>query len=208
MHFYSRMWFGELNNLLAIIKHTIEGHVGGVLHERAASEVDQLDFQRVRVHQEVLQFYITMEDATLTANVSGMNDLPHYMSCHLLIKLSSEFHKVKHAHAGHGPLRDHDVVVRVVLPVQEFDYLWYTGALIGQECQANLYGEAFWMTRLKERRYDAWMEVLSQINMVETGNSDWEAIIFRAQATYNSDIWHIWCLVNNFHSHLFNKTRK
>lgn len=77
MHFYSRMCLSELNNPLAIIKHTIEGHVGGVLHERAASEVDQLDFQRVRVHQEVLQFYITMEDATLTANVSGMNDLPH-----------------------------------------------------------------------------------------------------------------------------------
>lgn len=116
--------------------------------------------------------YIAMEDTTLTANASSMNDLPHNMSCHYLIKLSSELHKMKHAHAGHGPLRDHDVMVRVVLPVQESDYLWYAGALIDQECQANLYGEAFWMTRLKERLYDAWMEVLSQINMVEMGNSD------------------------------------
>lgn len=45
---------------------------------------------------------------------------------------------MKQAHAGHGPLQDHDVVVWVVLPVQEFDYLRDAGALIGHECQADL----------------------------------------------------------------------
>ncbi len=102
MHIYSRMCFGELNNPLANHQHTIEGHVGGVLHVHAASEVDQLYLQCVRVHLEVLQMYITMKDATLTAIASSMNDLPHNMSCHLLIKISPELHKIKHALMGMG----------------------------------------------------------------------------------------------------------
>ncbi len=95
-----------------------------------------------------------MEDATLAANISSMNDLPHKMSCHPLFEPLSLLHETKKAHARHGPLQDHDIVVRVVLPVQEFDYVWNAGVLIGHECQANLHGEAIGMARLKKRTYD------------------------------------------------------
>ncbi len=45
------------------------------------------------------------------------------------------------------------VVVCLFLPVQQFNYLRSAGALIGHECQANLQGEAFGMTRLKEKTW-------------------------------------------------------
>lgn len=73
-------------------------------------------------------------------------------------------------HAGHGSLYDHDVVVSVVLPVQKFYDLRTSGALIGHECQAYLHGDAIGMTRLMERKYDAWMEMGFQIMMTSFTN--------------------------------------
>ncbi len=64
-----------------------------------------------------------------------------------------ELHETKQIHARQGPLHDHDVVVCLFLPVQQFNYLRSAGALIGHECQANLQGEAFGMTRLKEKTW-------------------------------------------------------
>lgn len=117
--------------------------------ESTAHEVNQFDFQSVLIYQQVLQFYVLMEDATLTANVSSVNDLLHNLPCCPLIETSSlELHEPKHVHARQRALQDHGVVVRVVLPVQQYNYLRNAGALIGHECQADLHGEAFGMARL------------------------------------------------------------
>lgn len=40
----------------------------------------------------LILYCISLEDAAITANVSGMNDLPHNMSYHFLIKLSLQLH--------------------------------------------------------------------------------------------------------------------
>lgn len=96
-----------------------------------AHEVNQFDLQSVLIYQQVLQFYVLMEDATLTANVSSVNDLLHNLPCCPLIETSSlELHEPKHVHARQRALQDHGVVVRVVLPVQQYNYLRNAGALL------------------------------------------------------------------------------
>lgn len=115
-----------------------------------------------------------MENATLTANVRGMNDLPHNMSCFPLVEPSSEHHETKQAHARHGPLQNHDVVVRVVLPVQEFNYLRNAGALIGHECQSPWGG--VWDGQAKRKNIrcldESAFSDLHEYKMLEMENSD------------------------------------
>lgn len=125
-------------------------------HTRTTPEINQFDLHGVGVHRQVLRFDVPVEDAALTADVSGLNDLPHNMSCCLLVEASSlDVHETQQVRARRGPLHDHDIVVCVVLPVQKFNYVRNAGAFISHQCQADLQGEMFRLTRLKERKYDS-----------------------------------------------------
>lgn len=88
----------------------VDVFVGRFLHEHTAPKVNQFDLHGVLVHQQVLWVDDTMEDPALTANVSGVNHLPHNVSCCALVEASSvELHETQQVHAR--LLRDHDVVV-------------------------------------------------------------------------------------------------
>lgn len=70
-----------------------------------------------------------------------------------------ELHETQQVHSRQGPLHDHYVVVCVVLPVQQFNYLRNAGALIGNQCQANLHEGGVWddQAKLKKNMTVRWM---------------------------------------------------
>lgn len=73
------------------------------------------------------------------------------MACNLFIEdASTALQEVKEIDAGRGPLQDHDIMVREVLPVQQLNDVRCAGALIGKDCQADFQGNGFGMISLED----------------------------------------------------------
>lgn len=94
-----------------------------------------------------------MENSSAAAAVCSLNHLPHHMACNLFIEdASTALQEVKESDAGRGPLQDHDVMVREVLPVQQLNDVRCAGAIIGKDCQADFQGNGSGMISLEERQ--------------------------------------------------------
>lgn len=91
----------------------------------------------VQGNQQVFQLDVTVQNPAVTAHLSCVCCLPHDNPCQILTNRVA-LQKLIQGLAGHGPLEDHDVVVRLHLPVQKLDDLRNPGLVVRMIVQSDL----------------------------------------------------------------------
>jgi len=93
-----------------------------LLVEGAGAEVDQLEFARLEVNQEVLILDVPVDDSPPVAGENRLDHLPEEASGQLLLKNSFLSDEVEEVLSRGGPLHDEDEGVRPLKEVEEFDH--------------------------------------------------------------------------------------
>lgn len=90
-----------------------------------AAEVDELDVQSVRLHQQVLHFDVTVDDAAVAAVPYRQNHLEHDDPRHGLVELPTHhLTVVVQVHAGSGTLQDQDELLGLLEPIHQLQHVF------------------------------------------------------------------------------------